>query len=464
MTQSTTFNISDLLLSYFHRHSIPVWLIDEYLQPHKSSPISPYADEIIPRIHLGSCHAVYASGWTHVVTVQEFSSCVIQLNDSIQRFRIPITDDPYSNLYKYLNLATEWIHDAYQDPSSIILIHCAAGISRSSSLTIAYLMRYHHMGMDQAFEWIKDRRKVKPRPNQGFVLQLRNYQHQLFLSRDIEYATQIIHRALCHPTPTRFSNGLSIGIVACSRTQITSLSQSIASKENRSCYWESDAKYDKLRTACQNYQIVVMSTFKWSKDNFKALSQLVLNDELNYHHHCPFILLWFETDNISQTIATTRCHELSDSCWPEKRQTIEDTNNACLVSLYESSCVYVMLKQYLGESVLSLLVITLDRYTPSSPHRRQWEIVYYPIVVSSMPSHGLAFVKTICYRLHLLNQHHIHNYDIQTTDVLSYLIQAIPLIILLIYVLFRPLHNLLTPLTSTRWLTEKEFPNIHMQN
>ena len=52
-----------------------------------------------------------------------------------------------------------------------ILIHCAAGISRSASFTIAYLMRDRGTGFQATLELVKSRRKCIF-PNSGFRLQL----------------------------------------------------------------------------------------------------------------------------------------------------------------------------------------------------------------------------------------------------------------------------------------------------
>ena len=58
-----------------------------------------------------------------------------------------------------------------------ILVHCAVGISRSSSLVLAYLMIYHHFSLVQAIQTVKSHRWIFP--NRGFLKQLRNLDIQL---------------------------------------------------------------------------------------------------------------------------------------------------------------------------------------------------------------------------------------------------------------------------------------------
>lgn len=53
-------------------------------------------------------------------------------------------------------------------------MHCAAGVSRSASFVIAYLMTRKDMFYPEAVKYVKDRRKVI-NPNSGFKRQLYDY-------------------------------------------------------------------------------------------------------------------------------------------------------------------------------------------------------------------------------------------------------------------------------------------------
>jgi protein tyrosine phosphatase len=57
-----------------------------------------------------------------------------------------------------------------------VLVHCEAGISRSATTVIAYLMKFHNMTLGQAFQHTKERRRII-NPNTGFVEQLRRFEH-----------------------------------------------------------------------------------------------------------------------------------------------------------------------------------------------------------------------------------------------------------------------------------------------
>ena len=53
-----------------------------------------------------------------------------------------------------------------------------AGKSRSSSIIIAYLIRFKSMTYEKAYELVKSKRDVI-QPNEGFVKQLKEYQEEI---------------------------------------------------------------------------------------------------------------------------------------------------------------------------------------------------------------------------------------------------------------------------------------------
>lgn len=69
--------------------------------------------------------------------------------------------------------------DAAKHARRASLIHCGAGISRSATLAIAFLMRHHQWNLKQALEHTQLRRPPA-RPNEGFMKALQMYEAQLF--------------------------------------------------------------------------------------------------------------------------------------------------------------------------------------------------------------------------------------------------------------------------------------------
>ena len=55
-----------------------------------------------------------------------------------------------------------------------VLVHCQAGVSRSATIVIAYMMRKYQYSMDVAVDRVKKRRPYID-PNKGFMKQLREF-------------------------------------------------------------------------------------------------------------------------------------------------------------------------------------------------------------------------------------------------------------------------------------------------
>ncbi|CAD8167728.1 unnamed protein product [Paramecium pentaurelia] len=90
-------------------------------------------------------------------------------------------------VYHILDSETANIGRLFQDTNTQIieglkrgsvLVHCAAGVSRSASVVIAYLMKTKGFGFQEAFNFVKKKRSVI-QPNYGFIKQLRNYEKEV---------------------------------------------------------------------------------------------------------------------------------------------------------------------------------------------------------------------------------------------------------------------------------------------
>ncbi|CAF1443884.1 unnamed protein product, partial [Didymodactylos carnosus] len=64
-------------------------------------------------------------------------------------------------------------------------VHCQMGISRSSTIVLAYLMKYHHDTLFKAYDFLLDKRR-QASPNHGFLLQLIRYEQELRATKEID--------------------------------------------------------------------------------------------------------------------------------------------------------------------------------------------------------------------------------------------------------------------------------------
>ncbi|XP_051173777.1 probable dual specificity protein phosphatase DDB_G0283417 [Leptopilina boulardi] len=92
--------------------------------------------------------------------------------DGIKYYFSELLDLPESNIFPTVKYCLEIIDKKRCFEN--ILVHCNAGISRSPTIVIAYLMAREKLTFDIAFERVKNvRNRIKP--NEGFVRQLKKF-------------------------------------------------------------------------------------------------------------------------------------------------------------------------------------------------------------------------------------------------------------------------------------------------
>ncbi|EAL70555.1 hypothetical protein DDB_G0273199 [Dictyostelium discoideum AX4] len=94
-------------------------------------------------------------------------------------YRANLDDRPKANIYEHFEPVIQFINDCKKQGGRV-LIHCAMGISRSTTVVLAYLMKEDHMTYSDAFTFCKQKRSCI-NPNFGFVKQLKDYQQHLTL-------------------------------------------------------------------------------------------------------------------------------------------------------------------------------------------------------------------------------------------------------------------------------------------
>ncbi|XKL62262.1 hypothetical protein PGB90_002095 [Kerria lacca] len=88
--------------------------------------------------------------------------------------RIPVLDSSVTNLLQYFHNIADIIKKVSLEGGKT-LVHCIAGVSRSTSLCLAYLLKYHEMSLQEAYTYVK-RRRPCVRPNNSFFKQLIDFE------------------------------------------------------------------------------------------------------------------------------------------------------------------------------------------------------------------------------------------------------------------------------------------------
>jgi len=109
---------------------------------------------------------------SHVVSIT--NTDVSFPSDKLKHLQIWLEDESDSDLASNFERIFEFMREAVA-LNGAVLVHCEAGISRSATTVIAYLVKYHSMSLEQAFRHTKERRRII-NPNSGFVEQLRQFE------------------------------------------------------------------------------------------------------------------------------------------------------------------------------------------------------------------------------------------------------------------------------------------------
>ena len=71
-----------------------------------------------------------------------------------------------------------FILDEAKEAGAKILVHCQAGVSRSATITIAYILQHSYMSMTDAYRYVKGKRSIIS-PNFNFMGQLLDFEQCL---------------------------------------------------------------------------------------------------------------------------------------------------------------------------------------------------------------------------------------------------------------------------------------------
>ena len=107
-----------------------------------------------------------------------FNDNLVHKSEDITYMKIEAEDHYNEDLLTHFPETNEFIARA-QDANENVLVHCHAGISRSTTIVLAFLMNKYQMTYESALEMVRERRP-RIHPNRGFVDQLKLYQEMGF--------------------------------------------------------------------------------------------------------------------------------------------------------------------------------------------------------------------------------------------------------------------------------------------
>lgn len=155
----------------------------------------PFPVEILPNLYLGNARnsndleALERHQIRYILNVTSDLPNSFKNNEDITYLQIPIDDHWSQNLASFFPQAFAFIDEARQKHLGV-LVHCLAGISRSVTITVAYLMQKCGMTLNDAYDFVK-KRKENISPNFSFMGQLRDFERQLNLSPATSHVTAL---------------------------------------------------------------------------------------------------------------------------------------------------------------------------------------------------------------------------------------------------------------------------------
>ncbi|EAR96381.1 dual specificity phosphatase domain protein (macronuclear) [Tetrahymena thermophila SB210] len=165
---------------------------EQYIDPSKNDVYCgiQIISEIIPPnnfgkggLYLGRVHMVEREKQIQQMKIGAILSIIdtpveIHPKRKIKHKFIQMEDEPEKDLSKFFDEANKFISDNLLHTN--VFVHCQMGISRSSTIVIAYLMKQRKQNFQTTLEYVRSKRDCVD-PNAGFQEQLKKWGQKLQL-------------------------------------------------------------------------------------------------------------------------------------------------------------------------------------------------------------------------------------------------------------------------------------------
>ena len=146
---------------------------------------SSHITEIINNIFIGSY--LNAKNWNELEknNIKYILNCATEckniFEDKIKYLKLDIKDHNDFPIQDFFDKGIQFIQESVNNNDGNILIHCMEGKSRSTTLLMAYLIKYKNENTNSAYKIVKSKRQLTM-PNLGFMFKLREYEKSLINS------------------------------------------------------------------------------------------------------------------------------------------------------------------------------------------------------------------------------------------------------------------------------------------
>ncbi|KAL9653366.1 hypothetical protein ABK040_002002 [Willaertia magna] len=135
----------------------------------------PPSEIIEGKLYLGSFASARNLKQLIGLNVGGIVNCTMEIpnyyKDKMKYLKLNEHDETQSEMSKHFDKTFNFIEEIINVDNKAVLVHCAAGISRSSTIVIHYLMKKYHLTAKDAIAYVKTKRKIIM-PNNGYFSQL----------------------------------------------------------------------------------------------------------------------------------------------------------------------------------------------------------------------------------------------------------------------------------------------------
>ncbi|XP_058411391.1 dual specificity protein phosphatase 22 isoform X2 [Diceros bicornis minor] len=134
-------------------------------------------NKILPGLYIGNfkdardTEQLSKNKVTHILSVHDSARPMLE---GVKYLCIPAADSPSQNLTRHFKESIKFIHECRLRGEGC-LVHCLAGVSRSVTLVIAYIMTVTDFGWEDALHTVRAGRSCA-NPNPGFQRQLQEFE------------------------------------------------------------------------------------------------------------------------------------------------------------------------------------------------------------------------------------------------------------------------------------------------
>ena len=138
---------------------------------------------IVDQLYLGnSCNArnYYELENNKVGLIINSSPCISNyFQNEFEYYNVKVEDISGADILCHLDNTVKKMHEFIENnPQKSVFVHCFMGSSRSATIIIAYLMKYHNYNLRDALNFVKEKREVV-NLNQDFFKQLSEFDKTL---------------------------------------------------------------------------------------------------------------------------------------------------------------------------------------------------------------------------------------------------------------------------------------------